>query len=159
MTRLQVVFARVVIGALALLAFLTQAWAVPHVGAAAAARYPEVAYLERPYVAAVVIAILGFELALLAAWKLLPSESAGDVRTSTAKGWATALAGSLWFMAAVIAGVCVHAGFVELVGGSLTVLGILVCLAVVPVGVVLRREAAGLSLRDDVDHMPVGHAR
>ena len=141
------------------MAVLTQVWVVPRAGAAAAARYPEVAYLERPYVAAVVVAILGFEVALLAAWKLLPSETAGEAPTSAAKGWATALAGSLWFMAAVIAGVCVHAGFVELVGGPLTVLGILVCLAVVPVGVVLRREAAGLSLRDDVEHMPVGHAR
>lgn len=158
MTRQQVPLLRVAIGALALVALATQALVVPRVAAACADAYPEVAYLERPYVVAVVVAIVGFEAALFAAWQLLSAVKAGEASTGRAKRWANVMAGSLYCMAVVLAGVCVHAGFVANVGGPADVFGILASLAVVAVAFVVRHRAMGLSLDRGVDRTPLGHA-
>ena len=154
MTRQQVPVLRVAIGALALVALVLQVLVVPLVAAACAAAYPDVAYLERPYVAAVVVALVGFEVALLSAWQLLrvPAEAGPTMR------WANALAGSLCFMAVVLAGLSLHAAFVANVGGPLTMLGLLVCVAVVPIALALRHRAVKFSLRGRVDQAPLGHA-
>jgi cytochrome bd-type quinol oxidase subunit 2 len=149
---------RTAFGALGLLALLAQTVAVPRAAAASAAAYPQVAHLERPYVIGVVVAILGFESALLSAWMLLSTAKTGEESTSRVRRWANLLAASLWFMAAVIAGVCVHAAFVARVGGPPTMLGLLLCLAVVPGAVALRRRARGFSPHPDAEHAPVGHA-
>lgn len=151
MTRQQVPVLRVAICALALVALVLQV-VVPLVAAACAVAYPEVAYLERPYVAAVVAALVGFEVALLSAWQLFNVSPADDASTRPMKRWADALAGSLCFMAVVVAGVCVHAAFVANVGGPLTMLGLLVCVAVVPTAVVLRHRAASSSMRGALGH-------
>ncbi len=140
------------------MALLTQALVVPWVAAACADAYPEVAYLERPYVVAVVTAILGFEVALFAAWQLLSAAKAGNVSKRPATRWADIVAGSLCFMAVVVAGICVHAAFVANVGGPPTIFGLLVCLAVVPVAVVLRNRAVGFSLHGGADRTPPGRA-
>lgn len=137
---------------------MTQVLVVPWVAAACADAYPEVAYLQRPYVAAVVVAIVGFQAALLAAWQLLSVAKDGPSSESRAKRWANVLAGSLCFMAVVAAGVCVHAAFVANVGGPPTILGILVSLAVVAIALVLRHRAVGLSLDRGGNRTPLGHA-
>jgi fatty acid desaturase len=158
MTRQQVQLGRVAIGALALVALVTQALVLPRVAAGYADAYPEVAYLQRPYVAAFVIAIVGLEAALFSAWQLLSGAKKGEDAPGRAKRWANILAGSLCFMAVVLAGVCVHAAFVANVGGPPTIFGLLVCLAVVPVAVVLRHRAVGFSLHGGADQTPLGHA-
>ncbi len=157
-TKQRVPLLRVAIGALALVALVTQALVVPWVAAASADAYPEVAYLERPYVVAVVMAIVGFEAALFAAWQLLSAAKAGQASTRRVKRWADILAGSLCFMAVVVAGVCVHAAFVANVGGPPTIFGILASLAVVVIALVVRHRAVGFSLDRGVGRTPLGHA-
>ena len=105
MTRQQVPVLRVAIGALALVALVLQVLVVPLVAAACAVAYPEVAYLQRPYVAAVVVALVGFEVALVSAWQLLNVPTTGETSTRPTRRWANTLAGSLCFMAVVLAGV------------------------------------------------------
>ncbi len=120
---------------------------VPLVAAACAVAYPDVAYLERLYVAAVVLALVGFEVALFSAWQLLPVPAPGETPMRPTKRWANILAGSLFFMAVVLAGVSLHAAFVADVGGPLTMLGLLACVAVFPSAIALRHRAVSSSLR------------
>lgn len=132
---------RIALGVLALGALLTQLVFIPRAAAEAAAAYPEVASLAPPYVTALVVALVGFEVALLAAWQLLSAAAAGGALTRRSKLWANVMAASLGFMAVISAGVCYHAGFDAAVGGPAMLFGILFSIAFVPVAVVLRNMA------------------
>lgn len=158
MTRMHVPFLRSWIGALALAALLAQLVVVPRVAAANARAYPEVAHLERPYVLAIVVALGGFEVALLAAWQIVSAAKRGQALTSRSKRWANVMAASLGLMAVLFAGVFAHAGFVESVGGPPMGFGLLVSLALVPGAFVLRSKARVFSLADVDDRVPVGRA-
>ena len=157
MTRQQTLVLRATIGALALVTLALQVLVVPLVAAACATAYPEVAYLERPDVAAVVVGLVGFEVALLAAWRLLSDPMAGQTTARPVTRRANTLAGSLCFMALTLAAVCVHAAFVAHVGGPLTMLGLLACAAVVTSALALRRRAVNSSLRGGRE-TALGHA-
>jgi hypothetical protein len=149
MIRQQVTALRIVLGALAFGALLAQLVVVPRVAAEYADAYPEVAYLAPPYVTALVVAICGFEVALLAAWQLLSAAERGEALTGRSKRWANVMAVSLSFMAVIFAGVCVHAGSFAAVGGPPMLFGLLASLALVPVAVALRNKAVDFLLGDD----------
>ncbi len=140
---------RIILGALALGALLAQLVVVPRSAAEYAGAFPEVAYLAPPYVAAIVVAIGGFEVALLAAWQLLSAAAAGEGLTDRSKRWANVMAASLSFMAVIFAGVCVHAGSFAAVGGPAMLFGLLASLALVPVAFGLRKKTVDFLLRDD----------
>jgi hypothetical protein len=146
---------RVILGAFAVGALLAQVMIVPQVAAEYAGAYPEVAYLASLYVTAIVVAIGGFEVALLASWQLLSAAVAGNVSTSRSKRWATVMTASLCFMSLIFAGVFVHAGSVANVGGPPMLFGLLVSLALVPVAFGVRAKALGFLLGNDVHERAV----
>ncbi len=156
MTRRQVPLLRIAVGALALGALLAQLVVVPRVAAGFAGAYPEVARLAPPYVIAIVIAIGGFEVALLAAWRLLSAAEGGEAATSRSRLWADVMTASLGVMAVLFAGVCAHAGFVEGVGGPPMLFGLLSSLALVPGAILLRNKAMAFTLGDVHDRASVG---
>jgi uncharacterized membrane protein len=151
MSSQRVIPLRVLLGALALGTLLTQVVIVPSTAAEYAEAYPEVAYLAAPYITAIVVALSGFEVALLAAWQLLSAAAAGGASIRRAKRWANVLAIALSFMAVIFAGVCVHAGSFAAVGGPPMLFGLLASLALVPVAFVLRNKAVSFALRDHAD--------
>ncbi|MEJ5946639.1 hypothetical protein WDZ17_15175 [Pseudokineococcus basanitobsidens] len=138
MSREHLVLARVAVVACAAGA-LTAQLVVPQVAAGYAARYPEVAGLERPYVVAVVVATAAVEVALVAAWQLLGRDGEpGSPRRGRRR--VEVVAGSLCLTAGVLAAVCVHAGAVAHVGGPAAGAGLLACLALVVAAVGARRR-------------------
>ncbi len=88
---------------------LLQFWIVPNLAADAATRYPELAGLARPYVIAIGgVGGLGlFEVALLAAWRVLSEAAKSDGATTRKKRWADVVTLALVLMAVVFAGVFV----------------------------------------------------
>lgn len=138
------------------MALLAQFVVVPRVAAGYANTYPEVAHLERPYLLAIVVALGGLEVALLAAWKIVSAAKRGEALTTRSKRWANVMAASVVLMAVLFAGVCAHAGFVESVGGPAMGFGLFVSLALVPGAVVLRNKAKGFSLVDVNDRVAAG---
>jgi hypothetical protein len=160
MIKQQVTPLRIILGALALGAVITQLVVVPRVASEYAGAYPEVAYLAAPYITAAAIAIFGFEVALLAAWQLLSAAASGETMTRRTKRWANVMAASLIFMAVIFAGVCFHAGSFANVGGPPMLFGIIFFLALVPVAFGLRTRVLDFFPGNDVDHHapPLGHA-
>jgi hypothetical protein len=152
MVRQQATRLRIVLGALALGALLIQL-VVPRVAAEYADAYPEVAYLAPAYATAIVVAIGGFEAALLAAWQLLSVAAAGEALTYRSKRWANVMAASLSFMAVILAVVCVHAGSFAAIGGPAMLFGLFASLAVIPGSIVLRNKAMAFLLGADVDRV------
>lgn len=132
---------RITLGALALGALIAQLLVVPFVAAGLAEEYPQVAHLESPYLAAVTVAILGFEAALLACWMLVTGAVAESASARRVRRWANGMTASLGFMAVLLGGVFVHAGWVENVGGPPMLFGLLACLAVLPGAWMLRGSA------------------
>lgn len=141
MARQHVARIRIVIGALALAAILAQLLVVRQVASGYAERYPEVAYLELPYVVAVLVAIGGFEVTLLAAWLLLSDQGAEGRLSGRSKEYINVMAASLCFAALVLAGICLHAGSVENIGGPAVLCGLIVCTAFIAVVVASRSKA------------------
>ncbi|WP_028278394.1 DUF2975 domain-containing protein [Arthrobacter sp. H5] len=138
---------RIVLGALVPAALLLQFVVVPRTAASYAEAYPEVAYLEAPYLIAAVVTIGGFEVALLAAWQLLSAAEEGKASTHRSQRWANVMTASLCFMALLSAGVCVHAGSVENIGGPAMLFGLLASLALVAVALGLRSKTRERFLR------------
>jgi len=139
---------RSVLVVLALGALALQTVVVPLVARDLAGTYPEVEYLATPYTVAVIVALVGFEVALLAVWRLLTLGGQGDVRSSSSKPWVDLLGFSVSFGALVMAGICVHAGFVADVGGPATLLGTVASLALAVVSVLSRNAVESRLVRD-----------
>lgn len=163
MIRQQVLLLRVALVVLTLVAVLTQVLIVPWMAATYAAVYPQAAYLARPYAVVVVVAILGFEVAAYAAWRVLAvaegADEAGESVPARKKYWATVMAAGVCFVGVLLAGACLHAAFIANVGGPATIFGALVSLALLPVAVAVRRSAINLSISAGEDPEPLGHAR
>ncbi|MDF9278653.1 DUF2975 domain-containing protein [Arthrobacter sp. EH-1B-1] len=140
-TRHHIALARILIGALAAGSLLAQFVVVPQIAADAAERYPEVAYLEIPYLTAVVVALAFFELALLAAWRLTARRRRQSL-TNGSQRWIDVMTASLCLSALTVAGICVHAGSIENIGGPAMLLGLVAGLALIAAVVVLRSKAA-----------------
>lgn len=152
MTTRQIPVARTAMGVIAIGVLLVQFIAIPRAAAELANRYPEVAYLEWPYVISTAVAIGGFEVALFAAWQVLSIAKSGGVLTNQKRRWVRVIKWSLVFMAVVFAGVCAHASFIANVGGPAAFFGLLISLALVPCAVALGRAAMGFTL-EDVDDL------
>jgi len=153
MTRQRTTLLRVVVGALAAGSLLAQLVVVPRVASDLADRYPEVANLERPYVIAVVAAIGAFQVALLAAWQLPAAAAGGAGATRRSTRRVDVLAFSLCAMALVLAGICVHAGFVAHVGGPATGFGLLASLALAAGAVAARKQVLVVLVDGDADRL------
>ncbi|GAA2031061.1 DUF2975 domain-containing protein [Pseudokineococcus marinus] len=114
---------------------------LPRTAADSAARFSEVAHLERPYLLVAVLALGAVELALLAAWRVLAAVEASGAPTTGARRWADVMAAALVVAVALVAGVGAHAGGVEHVGGPAAGL-VVVASPGLLVGVVLLRRWA-----------------
>jgi hypothetical protein len=146
LSRQQVPVARVVLILLFVVSLLVQFWAVPSVASQAAAQYPEYAQLSQPYTIAVGIAIGFFELALIAAWRVLASAANANARRQ--RVWATIFTVALASSGALFAAIFVHTGSVEQIGGPPMLFGLVGALAVVTGAIVLRRRTSELTVGD-----------
>lgn len=111
---------------------------IPRTADSYANSYPEVAYLAPSYVAALVIALVGLEIALLSAWRLVTIAVTDRTWTGRQATWTNVVFGSLVAMAVIIAGICVHAGSVANVGGPAMLFGIIGCAAITAISFALR---------------------
>jgi cytochrome bd-type quinol oxidase subunit 2 len=127
------------LGLIFLAVLLIQVVVVPGSATNYANSYPEVAYLAQPYVTAVVIAFAGIQIALLAAWRLVAIAVTDRTWADRQAKWTNILVGALLVMAAVLAGVFIHAGSVESVGGPPMLFGIIGCAAIGAITIALRR--------------------
>lgn len=148
MTKQEALALRFFLGLLALAALVVQLVVIPRVAAGYADVYPELSYLEPLYVTALAVACVGFVLALLAVWHLVSAAVTDRAPTRRSTRWANVMTISLTFMALILAGVFVHAGFVANVGGPAMLFGLLVSLALVPVAFALRRWVTGWLAND-----------
>lgn len=137
-------------------ALIAQLILVPALAASLAEDYPQVAHLQMPYLVAVTVAIGGFEVTVVAAWRLLvaaavdtvaaPAAAADTVATAAewpttdrVRRWANVMTVSLGVMAVISAGVFLHAGWVEEIGGPPMLFGLLASMAVLLTAPVLSR--------------------
>lgn len=101
-----------------------------------------------PYLAAVTVEIGGFEVVVVAAWRLLAAVAVDTAATAAewpttnrVRRWANVTTVSLGVTAVILAGGFVHAGWVENIGGPPMLFGLLTSLAVLLTAPVLRRGA------------------
>lgn len=139
MTQQEASVPRFFIGLSALGILAVQLVILPRTAAGYAREYPEVAYLEPLYVTALVIALIGLEVALLAAWQLVSATRVDKASGSRPGLWSNVVAASLSFMAVIFAGVCLHAGWMVGIGGPAVLFGIVGSIAVVVSAFALRR--------------------
>ncbi|MEJ5867979.1 DUF2975 domain-containing protein [Pseudokineococcus sp. 5B2Z-1] len=148
--RLGVLRGGLVAGAVA--AVLLQLVVLPRAAAGSAARFPEVAHLERPYLLVAVLALGAVELALLAAWRLVAAAESREGPTPRARRWADVMAAALVAAVALVAGVGAHAGVVEHVGGPPAGLVVVASPGLLVGVVVLRRRVLGVLRDERSDH-------
>ena len=150
MTKQEALPLRFFLGLFALATLVIQLVVVPRTGASYASAYPEVAYLEPLYVTAIGVALVGFLVALFAAWRLVSGAVAEKVATRRSARWANIMMAGLIFLVVIFAGVFVHAGFVENVGGPAMLVGFLGSVALVPITFARRRWAMRWLAANDV---------
>ncbi|TYD00605.1 DUF2975 domain-containing protein [Arthrobacter echini] len=138
MTRQEALPLRFFLGLWTVAALLVQVVVIPRAGSSVAGAYPEVAHLAPPTIAVLIIAVIGFELAIVAAWYLVSIAVASKALTGEARRWADVIAASLTGMAVLGAGVCAYMGFVANIGGPAMLFGLLASLALIPIAVALR---------------------
>lgn len=143
MTKEEALPLRISFAILALGTLLIQLILIPKEGESYAGRFPEAAYLAFPYTTAIVVGIIGFEVALLAAWQLVSSAVTERTLNNRSIRWSNVIAGSLGFMAAVFAGVCAHALFWTKVGGPAVLFGFVLSLGLIPVIFAVRHGIRG----------------
>ncbi len=151
MTKQEALPIRFFLGLAALAALLIQLVVIPSAGASLASVYPQVAYLALPTAIALVVAVVGVEMTLVAAWQLVSAAVTGRALTSRSTRWANIMTASLIFMAVLLAGVFVYIGSVAGVGGPAMLFGLLASLTLVPVAFALRHWVRGWLGDDDVD--------
>lgn len=127
------------LGLFGLVILAVQLVVLPRTAASNAREYPELAYLEPLYVTALVIALIGLEVALLAAWQLVSATRVDKTAGSHPGLWSNVMVVSLSLMAMIFAGVCLHAGWVVNVGGPAVLFGIVGSIAVVVLAFAIRR--------------------
>lgn len=120
------------------LTLVAQVVAVPLAASSLAQSFPSVSHLQVPYAVALIAALLGIQVALVAGWLMLGLDgdgafSSGRVRTGTT----VALAG-LVVAVLTVSAVLVHAGAVENVGGPMVLFGLIACAGILCAAVPLR---------------------
>lgn len=125
----QIRLLRIVVVMLALVSILAQVLFTPLVARSAAAAFPEVAYLEVPYTIAVIVAIGGFELALVAVWQILAMAKRGATFAGTPMRWVNFMTICILFTAATLIGIIMHATLIANVGTPVMLFGLLASIA------------------------------
>ena len=125
----QIPLLRIAVVMLALGSILAQIFITPLVARNFAAAYPEVAYLELPYTIAVIAAIAGFELALLAVWQILSLVKRGATPTGSQMLWVNFMTTCILFTAATLIGIIMHATFIANIGTPAMLFGLLASIA------------------------------
>lgn len=125
----QIPLLRIAVVMMALGLILAQIFITPLVARTFAATYPEVAYLELPYTIAVIVAIAGFELALLAVWQILSLMKRGATSTGSPMLWVNFMTTGLLFTAATLIGIIMHATFIANIGTPIMLFGLLASIA------------------------------
>ncbi|MDJ0318654.1 DUF2975 domain-containing protein [Arthrobacter antibioticus] len=152
----QIPLLRIAVVMLVLGSILAQIFITPHVARTLAAAYPEVAYLELPYTDAVVVAIAGFELALLAVWQILSIVKRGATVPGSPMRWVNFMTTCLLFTAATLVGIIMHATFIANIGTPAMLFGLLASIAFGASALFLRNAVKrGLLARifqDDPEH-------
>jgi hypothetical protein len=151
MTKQEALPLRFFLGVLVLAALLAQLVAIPSAGASYAGAYPQVADLAPLSVTVLVVAFIGFEIALLAAWQLISAAVAGRALTSRSTRWANVMTASLLVTAMILGSLCVYIGSVARVGGPAMLFGVIFSLALVSTAFALRRWVRGWLETDDAD--------
>lgn len=142
MTQQEVAPVRFFLGLFALVAVTAQFVVIPRTAAHYAAEYPDVAHLEPLYATALILALVCFEVALLAA-SLLISIATKRALTDRVLFWTNTMTASLILTAVILGGICIHAGSIENIGGPAMLLGLLTTVALIPATLVLRSWVNG----------------
>lgn len=82
-------------------------------------QYWEVAPLVLPYSIAGIIAVLCFQIAVVAIWRLLTFTARGEVFSEASRTWVNAIIGTGTVIAVIGAGAGAHLGFGAQIGGPL----------------------------------------
>lgn len=144
----QILLLRIAVVMLALGSILAQLFITPLVARSFAAAYPEVAYLELPYTVAVIVAIGGFELALLAAWQILSLVKREAIFIGPPMRWMNFMTACFLFAAATLVGIIMHATFMANIGTPAMLFGLLSSIAFGTSALFLRSAVKrGLSIR------------
>lgn len=125
----QIPLLRIAVVMLALGSILAQIFITPLVARTFAAAYTEVAHLEIPYTIAVIVALAGFELALLAVWRILSLIKRGATSTGTPMLWVNFMTICILFTAATLIGIIMRATFIANIGTPAMLFGLLVSIA------------------------------
>ncbi|WP_298805413.1 DUF2975 domain-containing protein [uncultured Pseudokineococcus sp.] len=152
MTREHLGVLRAGLATAAVAVLVLQVVVLPRTAADSAARFPEVAHLERPYLLVAVLALGAVELALLATWRLVAAAEGRRGATTGARRWADVMAAALVVAVALVAGVGAHAGGVEHVGGPPAGLAVVASPGLLVGVVVLRRWVLGVLRDERSDH-------
>ena len=133
--------AKFAIVALALAAIFSQVLVIPRLAAEYARSYPDLAYLAVPYTITAAIGIIGFEIALVAAWRMLTIYDGEEIDLVKPQSfWVNVLAFSLMLGVLAFAGICGHAAIVENIGGPPTMLGLVTGIAFIIMAAILRKK-------------------
>lgn len=133
MTKQEALPLRISFAVLTLGALLIQLILVPQARDSFADKFSDAAYLALPYATAIAVGLIGFEVAVLAAWQLVSAARTERSLNPRSMRWTNVLAGSLGFMALVFVGVCAHTLFWTKFGAPAVLFGFLVSLGMVPV--------------------------
>lgn len=85
-----------------------QIWLLPAISADFAANAPEFAYLRIPYLIVCELLMIGFDIALIAIWRLLPLAASSSVFSDAAFRWVGLIIGCIGFDTALAIGLLVH---------------------------------------------------
>lgn len=135
---------RFTIGAFLLTALAVQVAFTPLAARSLASSYPEVAYLAVPYTIAIGATFIGFDVALIAGWRILTLLQRGTPALDQSSTWTNAATVALVFAASVLAGVFGHCAFIANVGGPPVLLGLIVSVSIGVSAPSLRRRVRGL---------------
>ncbi|GAA0630326.1 DUF2975 domain-containing protein [Bifidobacterium pullorum] len=85
-----------------------QIWLLPAISADFAANAPEFAYLRIPYLIVCELLMIGFDIALIAIWRLLSLAASSSVFSDAAFRWVGLIIGCIGFDTALAIGLLVH---------------------------------------------------
>lgn len=85
-----------------------QIWLLPAISADFAANAPEFAYLRIPYLIVCELLMVGFDVALIAIWRLLSLTASSSVFSDAAFRWVGLIIGYISFDTALAIGLLVH---------------------------------------------------
>lgn len=85
-----------------------QIWLLPAISADFAADAPEFAYLRIPYLIVCELLMVGFDVALIAIWRLLSLTASSSVFSDAAFRWVGLIIGCIGFDTVLVIGLLVH---------------------------------------------------